>query len=506
MNFNRLQRVAFGRPDKLFGISTHLWPRLPAENTAPRGLLKEGIHVAAPTVTSPPRPPAALGAARWTNKELKRLLVPLVIEQLLTIAIGVVDTVMVTSVGESAVSGVSLVDSINLLLITLLTALANGGVVVVSQYLGRGDNENASTAARQLVYIVTMVSVTIMILMFFLRMQILRLIFGHIAPDVMANAETYFRISSFCYPFVALYNAGAAIFRSMGNSRIGMYITLAINIIHLIGNFVLIYGLQWGVAGAAVSTLTSRAIAAVTILVLLYRNTTSPVSLRGLLRVRLVPAMLWRILRIGLPNGLENSLFQVGKLMVARIISSFGTAAIAGNAIGNMVVNVPNMAGNAFALGMLIVAGHCMGAGDIEGTRRMVKKVDRIALVVLTAMSVVILLIMQPLLGAFDLSDGASQVAREILLIYCIGTPLFWVPAFVLPCALRAAGDVRYNMVTSLGSMWLFRVGGAYLAAYTLGLGVVGVWVAVVADWAVRSLLYWLRWRSGRWETKKVIE
>jgi len=457
-------------------------------------------------VTSPPRPPAALGAARWTNKELKRLLVPLVIEQLLTIAIGVVDTVMVTSVGESAVSGVSLVDSINLLLITLLTALANGGVVVVSQYLGRGDNENASTAARQLVYIVTMVSVTIMILMFFLRMQILRLIFGHIAPDVMANAETYFRISSFCYPFVALYNAGAAIFRSMGNSRIGMYITLAINIIHLIGNFVLIYGLQWGVAGAAVSTLTSRAIAAVTILVLLYRNTTSPVSLRGLLRVRLVPAMLWRILRIGLPNGLENSLFQVGKLMVARIISSFGTAAIAGNAIGNMVVNVPNMAGNAFALGMLIVAGHCMGAGDIEGTRRMVKKVDRIALVVLTAMSVVILLIMQPLLGAFDLSDGASQVAREILLIYCIGTPLFWVPAFVLPCALRAAGDVRYNMVTSLGSMWLFRVGGAYLAAYTLGLGVVGVWVAVVADWAVRSLLYWLRWRSGRWETKKVIE
>lgn len=445
-------------------------------------------------------------AQRWNNRTLTWLMVPIIIEQLLSVTIGAVDTMMVAVVSESAVSGVSLVDSINLLFFTVFNALANGGAVVVSQYLGRQDRQNASLAARQLVYITVLVATGVTVLLEVFRGPLLPLVFGALEPEVLSNAQLYCAISALSFPFIALYSACASIFRSMGNSRIAMWIMLVTNVVHLGGNFLLIFGLGMGAAGAATSTLVSRAFAAIVLLVLLVRAKGGEISLQGLVRVRFVPDMAKRILRIGAPNGLENSLFHVGKLMVARLVASFGTAAIAGNAMANTITNYANMPGHAFMLGIIIVVGHCVGAGDYEAARRNTAKLMKVSILIMLGICAVIVLAMGPLLGALGLSDEATSSATAMLWVFCLGAPLLWSPSFILPSALRGAGDVRYNMVIALFSMWVFRVGGAFLLAHAFGLGALGVWVAMVVDWAVRSLFYIVRWRSGKWERQKVIQ
>jgi putative MATE family efflux protein len=442
---------------------------------------------------------------RWNNRALFRLLWPLVVEQVLVIAIGTVDTMMMSSVGEYAVSGVSLVDAIATLLIIAFGALTTGGAVVISQYIGRRDMKNATLASKQLIYISIFMACFIMVLTLFSRRFLLRIIYGSIAPDVSSAAETYFWISALGYPFLALYNASTALFRSMGNSRVTMVVSLLANLLHIVLNCLLIYGLRLGVAGAAISTLISRIAAALSLSAMLLSRRAGPLSLSGLFKIRIEPHIIRSILRVGVPSGLESSMFQMGKILVSRVATTFGTAAIAANAVTGVIISFANMPAGAFGLAMITIVGQCIGAGDYAAARRFTGKLMKMVHALMFVISLLTLIFMDPIVGLFNLTGSANEMTKRFLWVLCISAPIAWPPSWTLPNALRAAGDVRYVMILAAISMWAVRVLGAYLCAYTFGFGVIGVWYAMIADWCVRTVFYTQRWLRGRWEGKKVI-
>ncbi|MDR2471679.1 MAG: MATE family efflux transporter [Treponema sp.] len=440
----------------------------------------------------------------WDKRSLTRLLWPLVVEQVLAVTMGAADTIMVSSVGEAAVSGVNIIDNINNLFIIAFTALCTGGTVVVSQYLGRGDGDNSRSAARQLYYVVVLAALAVMIPAMLWRRGIIRFLYGSVPEEVMSAASIYFLITAASYPFLGIYNACAALFRSEGNSKVPMRIALMVNITNIAGNSLFIFGLGLGAEGAALATLSSRIIAAGVLTAMLVRGA-SPASLRGLRRVALNRDMIRRILSVGIPSGLEGSMFQTGRLLTQRIFTSFGTAAIAGNAIASVINSFSFMPGSAYGMALLTVVGQCMGAGNIEEARRNTARIMKMSWLTLFALSGGIFLFMEPLVSLFRLSAEAHRMAVDFLRVHCVSMSLSWSFSFALPNALRAAGDARYVMISAAASMFAVRVSCAYLITFVLGAGPLGVWIAMGLDFAVRGSCYALRWRSGKWRDKRVI-
>ena len=441
----------------------------------------------------------------FTRQALWRLILPLVLEQLLLVTVGMADTVMVSTVGEAAVSGISLVDQVNVLLIQIFAALATGGAVVASQYLGRRDRENACRSAKQLVYATFGMAVAIGALVLVLNRHILRLVFGNVEPDVMQAAETYFWLSALSYPMLALYNAGAALFRSMGNSRISLFASLIMNVINIGGNAVLIYGFKMGVMGAALASLVSRAIACVAVLYLLQRPA-CPLRVDGLQALAPKARLIQQILRVGIPAGIENGMFQIGKLLVAGLITTFGTSAIAANAICNNVGSMSNIPGSAIGLAMITVVGQCVGAKDYQQARHYTKTLLAAAYVSMGLLNIALFLLAPYLVGFYAMPQTTTDLALSVLQVNCVVTVLIWPSSFTLPNALRAAGDARFTMVTSMVSMWVFRIGMSYVLGAWLGMGLFGVWTAMQIDWAVRSLVFGVRFLGHKWEKARVLE
>jgi putative MATE family efflux protein len=419
---------------------------------------------------------------------------------------GAADTMMVSSVGEFAVSGVNIIDNINNLLIIALSALATGGAVVTSQYIGRRDTKNSRLASRQLIYIVMLTAFFIMGISLCFRRPIIRLLYGAVEADVMEAASVYFLITALSYPFLALYNANAALFRSMGNSRVTMMIALMVNILNIGGNSFFIYGLHIGVTGAALSTLISRIIAALLTFFLLTRNRTIPVSLSGIFKIRLIRPMIRNILNVGIPSGLESSMFQIGRLLTQRIFTTFGTRAFAANAIAGVINSFSFMPGMAYGMALLTIVGQCVGAGDYETAKKQTVKIMKITYITLFIISALIYIFMEPLVSLFSLSSEAHEMAKVFLQVHCISMAIGWPLSFALPNALRAAGDARYVMIVASVSMWTVRVSAAYLLAFPLGVGPLGVWLAMGADFISRGTFYLVRWMGGKWQTKQILE
>ena len=442
---------------------------------------------------------------RWSNHSLFILIWPLIIEQVLAVTMGAADTIMVTSVGEFAVSGVNIIDNINNLLIIAFTALSTGGAVVVSQFIGRKDSQKVNIASRQLYYIVASVSVIIMVIAVSMRHIIILFFYGNIETDVMDAASVYFLITAISYPFLAIYSASAALFRAAGNSKITMRIALMVNIINIAGNYYLIYHVKIGTAGAAISTLVSRIIAAVILTVLLMNNRRGSLNINGLFKMQFNRPIIDSILKVGIPSGLESSMFQVGRLFTQRLFTPFGTSAFAANAVTSVINSFSFMPGTAFGLALLTVVGQCIGAGDYDGAKRYAAKILKIAWVTIFLMSLGIYLSMDNLIGLFHLGPDAYQMTKTFLSIHCITMALVWVFAFALPNALRAAGDARYVMVAASVTMWTIRVSAAYFLVYLLKMGPISVWLAMGADMTARAICFLTRWMGGKWKDKKVI-
>lgn len=435
----------------------------------------------------------------FDNKALAALILPLIVEQLLAVLVGMADSIMVASVGESAVSGVSLVDNIMILFINLFAALATGGAVIAGQYLGQKKRQNACRAATQLVWFTTILALVIMVLIYGGKWFILHVVFGQIDAEVMGHANTYLLIVTASIPFIALYNAGAAIFRVMGNSKISMQVAIIMNVINVAGNAILIFGFHRGTEGVAIPTLVSRITAAVLILILLC-DVRRTIHIRPSFRYRPEWTMVKRILGIGIPNGLENAMFQLGKIIVLSLVSTFGTYAIAANAVCNAVANFQILPGMAINLAITAVIARCVGAGDYVQAEYFTKKLIRLVYISMWAVNLLIIVLLPVILWAYNLSDITAETSRNILYFHCVSACLIWPVSFSLPATLRAAGDAKVTMVIALVSMWIFRIIFSYILGAYFGLGVFGIWVAMVIDWCVRSICMALRYRSGKWK------
>lgn len=439
----------------------------------------------------------------FSNRALKRLIVPMIIEQFLAILVGMSDSIMVATVGEHAVSGVSLVDNIFILLIYLFAALATGGAVVMGQYLGQNKHEKANRAVNQLILFTALFAICIMIGLYLARNLILHRVFGAIEANVMEASKTYLLIVSASIPFIALYNAGAAVFRTMGNSKVSMYLSMMMNAINVGGNAILIFGFGMGVAGAATSTLVSRVISAVAIILLLC----SPEHLLHLERpfsFKLDFGMLKKIAYIGIPNGLENGMFQLGKIMVLSMITGFGTAAIAANAVSNIIATFQVLPGMSVGMAVITVCSRCVGAGDYEAARYYTRKILKLVHILIIVFSVTTLVALPGIMHLYNLSDDAMTFTKQIIWYHGICCMLIWPEAFTLPNTLRAASDVKFCMILSIISMWVFRIAFSYIIAVRMGMGVLGVWIAMTIDWAVRAVLFIIRYRGKRWQHKSI--
>lgn len=440
----------------------------------------------------------------FDNRALVALIIPLIIEQFLSMLVGMADSIMISSVGEAAVSGVSLVDSVVILMFNVFSALATGGSVIAGQLLGQNRIKEACESSNQLVYFTTLIATAISVICYLCKPFILNTVFGQIDADVKAHADIYLVIVLTSIPFLALYCAGAAIFRIMGNSKITMQVSMLMNAINVIGNAVLVYGFHLGTAGVAIPTLVSRMVASVVIIVLLM-NPKYVIHLPKRPSVHFEWKMIKKILYIGVPNGMENSMFQLGKIIVLSLVSTFGTSSIAANAVGNVLAGFQVLPGMAISLVVTTVISRCIGADEEEQARYYTKKLMGITYICMFISVAMICLAMPVILKLYNLTDAATVEVKRILILHSVCCCIIWPFSFTLPSVFRAAGDVRFSMVMSILSMWIFRIMFSYVLGKYMGLGVFGIWAAMVADWAARSACFIWRYLSGRWKNHAVV-
>lgn len=433
----------------------------------------------------------------FTNRALTALILPLILEQALAITVGMADTMMISSVGEAAVSGVSLVDMLNMLIFSVLSALATGGCVVISQSLGAGKKDEALKGTKQLLFTVAVFSVLIAALAILFREGILRLFFGRIEADVMQAALTYLVISALSFPFLGVYNACAAMFRAMGKSNITFIVSTIGNVINVVGNAICIFGLHMGVAGVAIPTLISRVVMGLILFILLRNPERELYFTRE--RFRINKRIIQKILYIGIPGGVESGIFQLGRVVVVSIISGFGTMQIAANGVANSLDAMGCIVGQAMNLAMVTVIGRCVGAGDEKQIRFYTKKLMLITYVATFAVNSTILILLNPILSVYGLSPETTALAYTLVMIHNGMAILLWPISFVLTNMLRACNDVRYPMVMSIFSMCAFRIGFSYVFGIGMGMGVLGVWYAMVLDWIFRSICFVGRYLRGTW-------
>lgn len=440
----------------------------------------------------------------FSNKALWKLMAPLAFDQLLNSMMGTVGTMVVSNLGSAAISAVSLVDAINVLIVQAFYALAAGGTVVCSQYLGCKKEKEANEAARQLLFITFVLSVVIAAICLAANGPLLRLIFGEVESQVMKYSRQYFIISAISYPFIALYDDGSSIFRAQENSKTPMMISLCANILNLILNILFVWGLHMEVIGSATATMLSRAFSMIAVLYLLHRPGLI-IRLRGYLSIRPIWSQIRRILYLGIPSGIENSMFQFGKLAIQSTVSMMGTAAIAAQGMTNILENLNGILAIGIGVGLMTVVGECMGAGRKDEAAYYIKKMTAVSEVVVIASCLLIFALVHPITIFGGMEAKSAKMCIFMVGCITIAKPIVWSLAFIPAYGFRAAGDVKFTMVTSALIMWFCRVTLAMFLARVLGFGPIAVWIGMFTDWSVRAIIYSIRFKSGKWMEHQVI-
>lgn len=440
----------------------------------------------------------------FSNESLKKLIIPIFMDQILIIIASIIATMMISYAGEAAVSAVSLIDMINMLLINVLAALTAGGAVIVSQYIGFRDKNKSCIAASQLFTIATIISIGIMGFVFIFHKPLLKILFGNVDHNVMNLAITYFVIYSISYPFLSIYDSGAALFRSIGNSRVPMIVSIAMNAINIVGNAIGIFVFNAGVVGIAISIIISRAFAAL-VMVYLSLNKKNKVFISFSQIFTIKRDMIIKILNIAIPNGIENGIVQLGRILLISIIALFGTDQIAANGITNSLVMISISFATAMNIAIVSVIGQCVGAGDYAQADFYTKKLLKITYIGTIVISLAEILLLPWILNLYTLSAEVTNLTYILVIIHNCLAIIFWPLSFTLPNSLRASGDVRFNMIVSISSMFILRISFGYILGIIFNLGVIGVWLAMGADWALRSIIYVLRFKNGKWREFKVI-
>ena len=420
------------------------------------------------------------------------------LEQILSVSVGMADTIMVSGVGEASVSGVSLVDTVNILLINIFASLATGGSVVAARYLGQKNKEKACRAANQLLLSITILSVIVMVVSLLGNNLILNMIFGNVERDVMKNAVAYFYLTALSFPFLAIYCASSALCRSMGNSKISMQTSMLVNLINISGNAFFIFGLRMGAEGVGTATLISRFVGA-GVMLLVIRNQKYPIHIDKKFKLEFYPATIKKIFRIGVPTGIDNCIFQIGKLLVHSLVAGFGTVAIAANAVVGTVAGFAVIPASSIGIALITVTGQTIGARAYEDTKYYIKKFMKVAYLSMAILNIGIIIFSRQITGLYQLSPEASRIAMQIIIYHSIFAMMFWPTGFALPNALRAAGDANFTMIVSIFSMWTWRIGLSYLLGKYYGMGVFGIWIAMSIDWVFRSICFVVRILRGKW-------
>ena len=440
----------------------------------------------------------------YTNRALLALFIPLLIEYSLEFFVGFADSVMVASLGEAAISGVSLVDFLVQLLIFSFSALATGGAVVAGQYLGDQNIDKARNSATQLVWFSTILSIVLMIAVIFLKPFLIGILFGQIEADVWANADVYLYFMALSIPFLAIYNAGAAIFRTTNNAVTPMNILLVCDILNVAGNAICIYLLGWDVRGVAIPTVIARVLAAVLILYFL-SDDNYKLHIKKTLKHKFDFDLLGKVMKVGIPYGIENGLFQLGRVLVLSLVSTFGTMAIAANSVGYAIGIFSVLPGFAINLGLTAVISNCVGANDYEQARYYNKKCLVMVVISHIVINLLIFLVLPIILGIYNLSPQTEAMAAEMVIWHGIFAVIIWPISFTLPATFRGAGDSKSVMYISLAVMFICRIALSYVIADWMGIGVFGTWIAMFIDWYVRAALYLYRYFSNKWTQYRAV-
>ena len=440
----------------------------------------------------------------FTNRMIRNLLIPVMLEQLLNSIMGTADTMMVSNVGSAAISAVSLVDSINVLVIQAFSALAAGGAIVCAQYIGQRNKEKANESARQVLFIITAISLAVSLICLIFQKPLLGLIFGSVDAEVMRASEIYFFYTALSFPFIAAYDSAASIFRSQDNTRGPMLISMISNVMNIVGNAVMIWVFHMGVAGAALSTLISRVFCAVVVLIQL-RKDRQEIVVRDYFKIRPNWSMIRRILGIGIPSGVENSMFQLGKLAIQSTVSTLGTTAIAAQAMTNILENLNGMAAIGIGVGLMTIVGQCMGADRKDEAVYYIKKLSVIAEAAIIVSCLLVFALTGPVTVLGGMEPASAKMCFHMVIWITIVKPIVWTLAFIPAYGMRAAGDVRFSMILSCISMWAFRVTLCIYLCRVHGFGPIAVWIGMFTDWTIRGIVFTFRFMGRRWLAHKVV-
>ncbi|MGI6270132.1 MAG: MATE family efflux transporter [Candidatus Howiella sp.] len=440
----------------------------------------------------------------FSNNELKKLILPLFAEQLLTMLVGIADTFVVSFVGEVAVSGVSLVNAFNTIFIYLFTALASGGAVIISQYIGRNEFDTAGKASSQLLSFSVLFSVITALFIIGLNESLIRIMFGRVEQDVSYACVTYLRISAYSYPALAVYNAGAALYRSIGKTSTTMYISIIANVINVIGNLIGVFVLNAGVAGVAYPSLISRAFSAVVITVLCFsKKNTVNYRLSWILKPN--RRLLSQMLKIAVPNGIESGIFQLVKVALSSIVALFGTCQIAANGIAQSIWSMASLVSVTMGPVFITVIGQCMGANNISAAEHLFKKLMKITLLFSVGWNIAVFAVTPLLMNWYSIAEETKRLVILLVLIHNIFSAIAFPFADPLGKGLRATGDVKFTTLVSLGTTIGGRLIFSILFSIILNLGVIGIAWAMCLDWVLRGIIFWCRFKQGKWKQFKVI-